>query len=461
MQSALHVIILAAGRGTRMCSDRPKVLHSVGGRPMLAHVLDAARALAVDRIHVVHGHGGEAVQAWARAQPGGDAISWCLQAEQLGTGHAVREALAQIPDDGHTLVLYGDVPLVEVESLRELVEASSDALGIVTAIAPKPHGYGRILRSESGAVRGVVEEADATSAQRAITEVNTGVLAAPTRLLRRWLAQVGNDNAKREYYLTDIVQLAVRDGVAVQTVRAASSEAFAGVNDRIQLARAERAWQAAQAEALMRAGVCLADPSRFDLRGRLQAGRDVFIDVDVLIEGEVRLGDGVHIGPFTVLRNVAIAAGTRIDAHSVLESATVGRDCRIGPFARIRPDTVLGDAVHVGNFVEIKKSQLADGVKANHLAYIGDAVVGAASNIGAGVITCNYDGASKHATTIGRDVFVGSDTQLIAPVAIGEGATIGAGSTITRDVPAGGLTIARAREQRTYPGWQRPRKPGC
>jgi bifunctional UDP-N-acetylglucosamine pyrophosphorylase/glucosamine-1-phosphate N-acetyltransferase len=451
MAAPLHVVVLAAGQGTRMKSRLPKVLHAVGGRPMLGHVLDTARALNAAACHVVHGHGAEAVREAFRDQR----VNWILQAEQKGTAHALAQALPRVPGEARVLVLYGDVPLVRAETLRPLLEAKG--LALLTAELPDPHGYGRIVR-KAGKVVGIVEEKDATAAQRKLREVNTGFLAAPAKLLNQWLPKVGNANAKGEYYLTDVVALAVK---AKAPVAAHAAPAFAevlGINDAQQLAEAERAFQRRQAEALMRAGLQVGDPARFDLRGSVTFSADVVLDVGVVLEGRVELGDGVRVGPYSVLRDVKLGAGTRVESHSVLDSMQAGRDCRIGPFARIRPDSRLADEVHVGNFVEVKKTTLGKGSKANHLAYLGDGTVGADVNVGAGTIFCNYDGAAKHQTVLEDGVFVGSDTQLVAPVRVGKGATIAAGSTITRDVPAGGLAICRARGQQHLPSWKRPRK---
>ncbi|WP_420465231.1 bifunctional UDP-N-acetylglucosamine diphosphorylase/glucosamine-1-phosphate N-acetyltransferase GlmU [Panacagrimonas sp.] len=455
----LHVVILAAGQGTRMRSALPKVLHPIAGRPMLEHVLATAQSLGAACCHVVVGHGAETLRAWlATAHAGATDLQLAVQAEQLGTAHAVQQAMPNIPDEARVLILYGDVPLIQADTLQALLQVSGDGLGVLTAVAPDPYGYGRIVRSAAGAVQRIVEEKDATPAQRRIAEINTGVLTAPARRLRTWLDKVGNDNAKREFYLTDVVKLASRDRVRLRTVAAESLEEVLGVNDRVQLAAQERAWQRRQALAMMRQGVGIRDAERFDLRGSLLCGQDVHLDVGVVIEGEVELGDHVHVGAYTVLRNVKIGAGTHVESHSVLDSAIVGRGCRIGPFARLRPDTRLADQVHVGNFVEIKKSTLGEGSKANHLAYLGDARIGSRVNVGAGVITCNYDGVNKHPTVIGDGAFIGTDTQLIAPVTIGAGAYIAAGSSIAMDAPADQLTICRAREQRSLPGWKRPKK---
>jgi bifunctional UDP-N-acetylglucosamine pyrophosphorylase/glucosamine-1-phosphate N-acetyltransferase len=457
--AALHCIVLAAGQGTRMKSALPKVLHPVGGRPMLAHVLSAAEALDAAAIHVVHGHGGEQVRAWCeRDGVGAGKLSWAHQAEQMGTAHAVQQAMPQVPDDAVVLVMYGDVPLIAPGTLQALLEAGRRTLAILTVELADPTGYGRILRNRQGAVTGIVEEKEASARQKRIGEVNTGFIAAPAKRLRAWLAKVRNDNAKGEYYLTDVVALAVKDRLKVATVAAANADEVEGANDRLQLARMERRFQFAQAEALLRDGLTIADPSRFELRGTLRHGRDVSIDVGCVFEGRVELGDGVRIGPYCVLRDVRIGSGTIVESHSVLEQAVAGRDCRIGPFARLRPEASLADEVHIGNFVEVKKVRMGRASKANHLAYLGDGEVGSDVNIGAGTIFCNYDGANKHLTVIEDEAFIGSDTQLVAPVRVGKGATIGAGSTIAKDVPAGGLTICRAREQKTFAAWQRPRK---
>ncbi|WP_428311377.1 bifunctional UDP-N-acetylglucosamine diphosphorylase/glucosamine-1-phosphate N-acetyltransferase GlmU [Hydrocarboniphaga sp.] len=450
-----HAIILAAGRGTRMNSALPKVLHTVGGQPMLAHVLRAAGALGAQQ-HLVLGHGAEQVQAWL--QQAGVAPTVALQTEQLGTAHAVQQALPAVPDEAQVVVLYGDVPLVSAQTLAALQGAAASGLALVTVTLENPAGYGRILRDASGRVTGIVEQKDASEPQRAIREINTGLLAAPAASLKRWIAQVQNHNAAAEFYLTDIVALAVAEGVDVRTVTAASAAEVEGVNDRVQLAHAERLLQLRNAERLMRAGVQLADPARFDLRGELIAGQDVFIDVGVIIEGKVELADGVRVGAYSHLKNVKLGARSEVLSHCVLENLDAGTACRIGPFARVRMDTQFGDEVHIGNFVEIKKSRIGALTKAGHLAYVGDAQVGADVNIGAGVITCNYDGANKHVTTIGDGAFIGTDTQLVAPVTIGARAFVAAGSTITRNVADDALAICRARDQKTIAGWKRPRK---
>ncbi|NKF20762.1 bifunctional UDP-N-acetylglucosamine diphosphorylase/glucosamine-1-phosphate N-acetyltransferase GlmU [Solimonas sp. C16B3] len=453
----MHAVILAAGQGTRMKSAKPKVLHELGGKPMLGHVIDAAQALGAAAIHVVVGHGAEQVRAWAASADAGSTLQWAEQREQKGTAHAVQQAMPQIPDDAQVLILYGDVPLVSADSLRALVQAGRKTLALATVELDGPQGYGRIVRNRQKRVTGIVEQKDATPRQRAIREVNTGLMSAPAKRLRGWLAKVGNDNAAGEFYLTDIVAMAVKAKLEVATVTADANE-VEGANDRLQLARLERLLQQRQVDALMRAGVAFADPSRFDLRGRFEHGRDVSIDIGCIFEGDVVLGDGVRIGAYSILRDVRLGSGTVVQPHSMLDGCEAGADCVIGPFARVRPSTTLAAGAHLGNFVEVKNAALGTETKANHLAYVGDASIGARTNIGAGVITCNYDGANKHRTIIGDDVFVGSDTQLVAPVTVKDGATIGAGSTITRDVPGGGLTIARAREQKTVSGWQRPRK---
>jgi UDP-N-acetylglucosamine diphosphorylase/glucosamine-1-phosphate N-acetyltransferase len=454
----LNIVILAAGLGKRMQSDLPKVLHRIAGKPMLAHVLDQARALGPNRIIVVTGHGAEMVQA---AFEGQSDIDFALQRPQQGTGHAVQQALPQLvggEDAGDaTLVLYGDVPLVQSDTLRNLLNARGEGLALLTEMLADPTGYGRIVRNEAGDVVRIVEHKDASEAERDIKEVNTGILAAPTGKLREWLGRITNDNAQGEYYLTDIVALAVQDGVSVRAAQPAAAWETLGVNSRIQQAQLERAWQQEQARRLLEQGVTLADPARFDLRGELVCGRDVFIDVGCVFEGRVELADGVHVGPHCVLRNAVIGAGTRIDAYTHIDDAKVGGDARLGPYARLRPGADIGSSAHVGNFVEIKKSVLGEGSKANHLAYIGDAQVGARVNIGAGTITCNYDGVNKYQTIIEDDAFIGSDTQLVAPVRVGRGATLAAGTTLTRDAPAERLTISRV-PQTTVEKWRRPQK---
>lgn len=449
----LHVIILAAGEGKRMKSARPKVLQPIAGRPMLGRVVDVARALGAEAIHVVHGHGGDQVREAFAAEAD---LRWAEQARQLGTGHAVQQAMPAVPDEGHVLVLYADVPLIRTESLRALLEAPG-ALAVLAAEPADPTGYGRLLLDGNGRVRAIVEHKDADPAQRAIRIINTGIIAADAHALRDWLSRLRTDNAQGEYYLTDVFAMAAEAGQEAAVVRVGDAVETEGANDAWQLAALERAWQRRAAQELALQGVRFADPARFDLRGRVQAGRDVEIDVDVVLEGEVELGDGVRIGPFCRLRNVRIGAGTVVQAHCDIEGAQVAADCTIGPFARLRPGTELAEGVHVGNFVETKKARLGPGSKANHLSYLGDARIGAKVNIGAGTITCNYDGANKSETVIGDGAFIGSNTSLVAPVSIGARATIGAGSVITRDAPEGQLTLARGR-QATIEGWKRPTK---
>jgi len=448
----VNVVILAAGQGKRMHSDRPKVLHPLAGRPLLAHVLDTARSLAPSRVCVVYGHGGEQV----REAIGDDAIAWVRQEPQRGTGHALQQALPALGADPQTLVLYGDVPLTRAETLRAMAAAAGDGVALLTVTLDDPTGYGRIVR-DGGAVKRIVEEKDATAAERAVREVNTGIMCLPTRHLARWLGGLRDDNAQREYYLTDVIAAAVSEGVPVRAVQPASAWETLGVNSKAQLAELERVYRQDVARRLLDAGVTLADPARIDVRGKLECGRDVAIDVNCVFEGEVVLGDRVSLGANCVLRNVRVDAGTRIEPFCHLEEADIGRNCRIGPYARLRPGAQLAEDVHIGNFVEVKASTIGAGSKANHLAYIGDTEVGRNVNVGAGTITCNYDGANKHRTVIEDDVFIGSDTQLVAPVRVGRGATLGAGTTLTEDAPPGELTISRAR-QTTIPGWKRPAK---
>jgi bifunctional UDP-N-acetylglucosamine pyrophosphorylase / glucosamine-1-phosphate N-acetyltransferase len=450
-KTPLNVVVLAAGKGTRMRSNVPKVLHPLGGRALLDHVLSKALDLEADRIVVIYGHGGEAVRdAFA-----GSLASFVLQAPQLGTGHAMQQAMPHLLPGGRTLVLYGDVPLTRVETLREVVGAGE--LALLTAVLDDPGGYGRIVRNKSGGIVRIVEEKDATAAQKRIREINTGILCAPTDKLGRWLAGLTDRNAQREYYLTDVVGIALKDGSRVISSHPQQEWEILGINTREQLARLERIHQFENARVLMRDGVTLADPWRFDVRGELSCGEDVFVDVNCIFEGKVRLESGVRIGAGCVLRDVAVGAGSHIAPYSHLDGAIVGSNCRVGPFARLRPGTRLADDVHVGNFVEIKATELGAGSKANHLTYLGDTQVGRNVNIGAGTITCNYDGANKHRTVIEDDAFIGSDTQLVAPVTVGRGATIGAGTTVIRDAPAHELTLSRAR-QVSVPGWQRPTK---
>jgi bifunctional UDP-N-acetylglucosamine pyrophosphorylase / glucosamine-1-phosphate N-acetyltransferase len=450
----LQVAVLAAGMGKRMRSSLPKVMHRLGGRPLLAHVLDTARALSPASVCVVVGHGADRV----KRELGGADLKWATQEKQLGTGHAVQQALPKIGKEGTLLVLYGDVPLIERTTLAALVEAAADgSLAILTQQLDQPKGYGRIVRDRAGNVARIVEEKDASDKERAIREVNTGIMALPRKRAAEWLGRLRNDNAQGEYYLTDIVALAVADGVAVKARQPANGWECLGVNSPAELARLERRLQMNHADKLLESGVTLADPARIDVRGELTCGRDVFIDVNCIFEGRVELGDGVRIGANCILRDATVGAGTEVKPFSLVEEARIGSNARVGPYARIRPGTELADDVHIGNFVEVKASKFGRASKANHLAYIGDSSVGSDVNIGAGTITCNYDGANKHRTVIGDDVHIGSDVQLVAPVKVGKGATIGAGATITKDVPPGGLTLTE-KKQVTKPGWKRPRK---
>ena len=450
----LTVVILAAGQGKRMRSDLPKVLQPLAGKPLLQHVVDTARKLAPSAIHVVYGHGGEQVQAALSHE----ALGWALQAEQKGTGHAVAQAMPAIPDDHLVLVLYGDVPLVREQTLRELVGlAAAGPLALLTVQLDDPTGYGRILRDAEGHVRAIVEQKDATPEQLAVREGNTGVLALGARVLRAYLGQLRSDNAQGEFYLTDVIGMAVDDGLQVAPLVAQTESEVLGVNDKLQLAQLEGVYRRQCAEVAMRAGATLVDPARFDQRGELLLGRDVFIDVNVVFEGRVTLGDRVRIGPHCVLRDVSIEADTQIFSHCVLDHAEIGPRCQVGPFARLRPGAKLAAEVHIGNYVEVKNSQIGFGSKANHLTYLGDATVGAKVNVGAGTITCNYDGVNKSRTVIEDGAFIGSGAMLVAPVTIGADATTGAGSTLTKNAPAGKLTLSRAR-QTTIDGWQRPAK---
>lgn len=449
------VIILAAGQGTRMRSEVPKVLQPLAGRPLLTHVLDCAEALGASDIAVVYGYGGETVSsACARA-----GVRWVLQAEQLGTGHAVQQAMPDTPDDNQVLILFGDVPLLTASTLqRQLAATAADELSVLTVNMENPTGYGRILR-DGESVTGIVEDKDATEEQCAITEINTGVMVCPGKRLKSWLEQIDNDNVQGEYYLTDVIAMAVRDGICVRGIRADNWVEVMGINDKKQLAEAERALQARLVDELMTQGVGFADPARVDIRGRLDCGKDVFIDVNAVFEGDVVLGDGTHIESNNLIRDSKLGPGTIVHSNCHIEGAVTGSDCEIGPFARMRPGATLANNVKVGNFVEIKKSTVADGSKINHLTYIGDTEIGTGVNVGAGTITCNYDGANKHKTLIGDNVFVGSGVNLVAPVEIGEGATIGAGSTITKPAPAGELTLERSK-QVTIQGWKKPTKKG-
>jgi len=455
----MNIVILAAGQGKRMHSNLPKVLHPLTGKPLVSHVIDTARSLAPSSLCVVYGHGGDVVKSTLAAPD----LAWALQEPQLGTGHAVMQALPHLAPEGVTLVLYGDVPLIQPETLQKLLHAAQDgpdaagALAILTVELADPTGYGRIVRNAAGQVVRIVEQKDASAEEKAVREVNTGIMALPTARLGEWLARLSNDNAQQEYYLTDIVGMAVAAGLPVCTAHPAGEWEVLGVNSKVQLAELERIAQRRTAERLLEQGVRLADPARLDVRGTLSCGRDVFIDVNCVFEGQIELGEAVEIGPNCVLKNARIGAGTRLAAFSHVEDAVVGPDAVIGPFARLRPGTELAAGVHIGNFVEIKNSKIAANSKANHLAYVGDAIVGSRVNIGAGTITCNYDGANKFQTVIEDDVFIGSDTQLVAPVTVGRGATLGAGTTLTKDAPPDTLTVSRAK-QLSVPGWTRPVK---
>jgi bifunctional UDP-N-acetylglucosamine pyrophosphorylase/glucosamine-1-phosphate N-acetyltransferase len=456
----LSIVILAAGQGKRMKSDLPKVLQPLAGRPLLQHVVDCARSLDAHDVHVVYGHGGERVRAAFDGQP----LAWALQAEQLGTGHAVMQAMPGVPDDALVLVLYGDVPLVRAATLRELVAKAAEApegkgIALLSVMLDDPTGYGRVLRDNAGNVYRIVEQKDASRKELAVREGNSGILAAPAAALKRWLGSLKNDNAQGEYYLTDVVGLAVRDGWRVDAVVAPTVAEVLGVNDKAQLAELEAHHRRLRARELMLAGVTVLDPERLDVRGEVEAGRDVELDVNVVLEGRVKLGDRVRVGAGSVLRDVEVGADTVIEPHCVLVGAAIGEACNVGPFARLRPGARLARGAHVGNFVELKNATLGEGSKANHLTYLGDAVIGAKVNVGAGTITCNYDGANKWTTTIEDGAFVGSGSMLVAPVTIGANATIGAGSTITKSAPRGQLTLERAK-QVSLPGWQRPAKVG-
>lgn len=450
----LGTLILAAGEGTRMRSRLPKVLHSLAGKPLLSHVIEASRSINPDEISVIYGHGGEEVLKRLAAAD----LNWIEQKERLGTGHAVIQALPHLQRVDQVLILYGDVPLISVPTLVSLLNCLHTCdLALLTVDLEDPTGYGRIVRDRNDHIVRIVEQKDATSRELEITEINTGIMAVTRSKLEEWLSGIDSNNAQNEYYLTDIIALAVEDGVNIQAVHPLNEEEVMGINDRKQLAYLERFYQKSRANELMQSGVTLADPNRIDIRGELITGQDVFIDCNVIIEGKVTLADGVSIGPNVLLKNCSIGVDSQVFANSVLEDAEIGSECRIGPFARVRPESQIADQVHIGNFVEIKKSQIANGSKVNHLSYIGDSDVGSKVNIGAGTITCNYDGANKFRTIIGDGAFIGSDTQLVAPVTIGENATIGAGSTITRDAPSDKLTLSRAK-QLSLEGWTRPVK---
>ncbi|MFP1879503.1 bifunctional UDP-N-acetylglucosamine diphosphorylase/glucosamine-1-phosphate N-acetyltransferase GlmU [Lonsdalea quercina] len=451
--SAISVVILAAGKGTRMYSDLPKVLHPLAGKPMVQHVIDTAMKVGAERIHLVYGHGGDRLKKTLS----GEALNWVLQAEQLGTGHAMQQAAPAFTDDEDVLMLYGDVPLIAEATLKRLVQAKPEGgIGLLTVNVDDPTGYGRIVRQDH-AVVGIVEHKDASEAQREICEINTGILVAGGRDLKRWLSQLTNDNAQGEFYITDIIAMAAQEGRHVAAIHPERPSEVEGVNNRLQLARLERIYQQEQAEKLLLAGVMLQDPARFDLRGDVKFGRDVIIDSNVILEGDVTLGNRVTIGAGCVIKNSVIGDDCEVSPYSVLEDAVLEAKCTIGPFARLRPGAELAEGAHVGNFVEMKKARLGKGSKAGHLTYLGDADIGANVNIGAGTITCNYDGANKHQTLIGDDVFVGSDTQLVAPVRIANGATLGAGTTVTRDVGENELVLSRVK-QTSIAGWQRPVK---
>jgi bifunctional UDP-N-acetylglucosamine pyrophosphorylase/glucosamine-1-phosphate N-acetyltransferase len=451
----LAVVILAAGQGKRMKSDLPKVLQPLAGKPLLGHVVSRSRALQPSSIHVVYGHGGDVVRATLKDPD----LRWALQAEQLGTGHAVMQAMPGVGDDELVLVLYGDVPLIRTETLRQLIaSAGPKSMGLLTVMLADPQGYGRIVRKgKAGAIQKIVEQKDASKAQLRIREGNSGIMAVPAKLLRRWLGKLGNSNAQREYYLTDIIAMAVKDKVKVVPLIAPTLAEVLGVNDKVQLAELEAMHRAERARELMVAGATVIDPARLDVRGDVTLGRDVILEPNVILEGRVSLGDRVRVGPNVVLRDVTIGADCVIHPNSLLEQSEVGAGCLIGPYARLRPGSKLGANVHIGNFVELKKTTVDDGSKANHLTYLGDAVIGKGVNIGAGTITCNYDGVNKSTTTIEDGAFIGSGNMLVAPVRIGRDATTGAGSTITKDAPDGQLTLSRGK-QMTLDGWKRPQK---
>lgn len=451
--SKLNVVILAAGAGKRMQSSLPKVLHHLAGRPLLLHVIDTVRLLMPDKICIIIGHGGEMVK---QSIAGAD-LTWIEQAQQLGTGHAVMQGLPHLDSDGQTLVLYGDVPLVSLRALQQLIAISEGKnFALISAITENPFGYGRIVRNrETDKIVAIVEQKDATVEQRNIREINTGIMLIPTMYLSQWLPKLESNNIQQEYYLTDIITMAVEQGICIASIQAENIWEILGVNDKRQLAELERIYQKACAGNLLDQGVSLADPDRIDIRGELVCGSDVVIDINCIFEGVVKLSNHVQVGAHCTLKNVTVAAGTIILPYCMIEDAEIGENCKIGPFARIRPGTKLSNKVHIGNFVEVKNSQIDSGSKANHLSYIGDSIVGANVNIGAGTITCNYDGANKHQTIIEDDVFVGSGTQLIAPVKISKDSTIGAGSTITRNTPEGALTLARSK-QVSFLNWKRP-----
>lgn len=451
---SLSIVILAAGQGTRMHSRLPKVLHKLAGRSLLEHVYHSAASLEHKNIAVIYGYGGRMVPDNLSHLD----VSWIDQAEQLGTGHAVARVLPLLADDDDVLILYGDVPLIDADTLKRLVGAATNSgFSLLTAILDDPGGYGRIVRNHAGEIVRIVEQKDASEDECAIREINTGTMVVRASLLKRWVTALKNNNTQGEYYLTDVIAMASDEGINVNSIHPQALYEIMGINNRMQLAEAEDNYRRLRAQEFMLAGVTIIDPQRFDVRGRLTAGRDVTIDVNVILEGDVKLGDNVRIGANCILRHVDIAAETVIEPNSIIEQASLGNNCRVGPFARIRPDTQLADHVHIGNFVEVKKSTVGSGSKVNHLSYIGDTVIGRDVNIGAGTITCNYDGANKYKTIIEDDVFIGSDTQLIAPVRVAAGATIGAGTTVTRDIEAGHLALSRS-EQRSIKNWKRPKK---
>jgi bifunctional UDP-N-acetylglucosamine pyrophosphorylase/glucosamine-1-phosphate N-acetyltransferase len=451
---ALSIVILAAGQGKRMKSELPKVLQPLAGRPMVSHVVDCARSLDARAIHVVYGHGGEAVRALLTAER----VNAVLQAEQLGTGHAVQQAMPAISDDDLVLVLYGDVPLIRRETLEQLIaQAGEKSIALLSVVLEDPTGYGRIVRNTAGNVVRIVEQKDANRKELAIREVNTGLMAVSATHLRRWLGALRNDNAQGEYYLTDVVVAAVKEGLEVNAVIAPTVSEVLGINDKVQLAEVEAAHRRERANELMRAGVTVADPARLDVRGKVTVGFDVYLDINVVLVGNVKLGNRVKIGPNCYIRDAEIGDDTELFPNCVIDTAIIGPNCRIGPFARLRPETNLQRDVHIGNFVEVKKTRIGAGSKANHLTYLGDAIIGEKVNVGAGTVTCNYDGANKSTTIIGDGAFIGSGSMLVAPVQVGANATIGAGSTVSREAPANKLTVARTR-QVTVEGWKRPVK---
>jgi bifunctional UDP-N-acetylglucosamine pyrophosphorylase/glucosamine-1-phosphate N-acetyltransferase len=454
MPKKINVVILAAGKGTRMCSDLPKVLHKLAGKPLLAHVIDAARQLSPEKIIVVYGYGGKQVVNNFKGQ---NDLIWVEQAEQLGTGHALQQTIKALDDDADTIVMLGDVPLISVAACKQLIQ-NTTALGLMTVIKQDPANYGRIVRNENKQVTSIVEFKDADTKQREIKEVNTGIMVIHNQNLKKWLGQLSNNNAQGEYYLTDVIAMAVHDGYQINAEIVTDEISVEGVNNKVDLAKLERQFQLRLAQTLMNHGVTIVDPARLDVRGELKAGRDVEIDVGCIFEGKVTLADNVKIGAYSIIKDSQIGAGTQIYPNCQISDSTIGEQCHIGPFARIRPNTKLDAEVHIGNFVELKNTHVKKGSKANHLSYLGDADIGAEVNIGAGTITCNYDGANKYRTVIEDGAFIGSDTQLVAPVTIGQNATIAAGSTITKDAPANQLTVCRAKQQMSISGWKKPVK---